>query len=226
MRKPLHTLISLVTTCVAVCFTSRVCPAQDSVTDTNTVVSSVAYERILDTVFSKGTPKTSELQWSMVLRFMSSKHTEAEVVVNVFNGGKAEAELFTVSGSSVWNAANDFIQKTGKLDVGQIAKLVQTTKRSVSISPVKAAFWHSGALKSFGQSSVELQHDFDTLSKTGETTIFLDGTTYELWFDQGLTEVHWKVTDEEANNLSAAGRSSIAQWMNEVRRYAFDHIEK
>ena len=226
MRKPLLTFVLLVSICLGVCLTSTVCPAQDSVTDTHSIVSSVTYGRILDTVFSQEKPKTSQLQYSMVLRFMSSKHTEAEVVVNVFNGGKAEAALFTVSGSSVWNTANDYIQRTGKVDVEQIAKLVQTTKRPVSISPDQATLWHSGAMKSLGQSSVELQHDFVALRKTGETTIFLDGTTYEFWFNQGSTEVHWIVMDEEVNDLNAAGRSSIAQWMNEVRRYAFSHIEK
>jgi hypothetical protein len=226
MRKPLHTLVLYVTICLAVCLTSTACPAQDSATDTHPIVSSVAYGRILDTVFSQKKPKTSQLQYSMVLRFMSSKHTEAEVVVNVFNGGKAEATLFKASGSSVWNIANDYIQKTGREDVEQIAKLVQTTKQPVSISPVQAALWHSGALKSLGQSSGELQQDIVALGKTGETTIFLDGTTYELWFNQGLTEIHWIVMDEEVNDANAAGRASIAQWMNKIRRYAFDHIEK
>jgi len=226
MKTSLPGLVLIATTSITACLVSAASAAQYSTTKTHPTVSSEVYGRVLDAVFSHEEPKTSQLQYSMVLRFMSSQHTEAEVVVNVFNGGKAEATLFGVSGSGVWNTANEYIQRTGRVDVDQISKLVQTTKQIVSVSPVQAAVRHSEALKRLGQSSVELQQDFVALKKTGETTIFLDGTTYELSFNQGLTEIHWRVMDEEVNDAITAGRSSLVRWMNDVRRYSFDHAVK
>jgi len=214
--------IWLTTICLTVCLT----PTASSAQDTHPVANLEVYGRILDTVFSHEEPKAGQLQYSMVLRFMSSNHPEVELVVIVPNGGKAETMLLRVSGPSVWDTANEYIQKTGRADVQQIAKLVQTTKQVVSVSPVRVVLWHSGVLKSIGRSSVELQQDFVSLKKTGETTIFLDGSTYELWFTQGLTQIHWVVMDEEVNDTQAAGHSSVAKWMNEIRRYSFDHIVK
>jgi hypothetical protein len=212
----------LATICLTVCLR----PTATSAQDTYPIVSPEVCGRILDTVFSHEGPRASQLQYSMVLRFMPSHYPEVELVVMVLNGGKAETMLLRVSGPSVWDTANEYIQKTGSADVQQIAKLVQTTKQVVSVSPVRVALWHSGVLKSIGRASVELQQDFVSLKKTGETTIFLDGSTYELWFTQGLTEIHWVVIDEEVNDTQVAGYSSLAKWMNEIRRYSFGHIVK
>ena len=188
-------------------------------------VSEDAYEHILDEVFAYKEP-TARLQYSFVLRFMTSKHAESEVVLFALGDGTAQGNLFQVTGPSAWTIANDYIQKTGSTDVRQIARQVQAVKTSLSIPPDQAGLWYSGLLRSINQSTVQLHQAMVTHKKTGKTTIFLDGSTYECWFDQGLTDTHWKVMDEEVDNVNPAGHSFVAKWMNEVRRYALSHSAK
>lgn len=212
--------------CAAMYSSGGLCLAQDPLSASHPHVSEDVYNQILDAVFVLKQEKTSDLQYSMVLRFMSSSHAESEVAVNVFNGGRAEAILLTATGISVWNAANEYIERTGKVDVQEIARIVQMKRQTILVSPVQASVWHSEFLKSLGQSSVELQQDFVVLKRTGETTIFLDGSTYELWFNQGVTKVHWVAMDAEVDNTKPAGRSAVAKWMNDVRRYSLAHSSK
>jgi hypothetical protein len=226
MRMSLSTVIHLGMICLAACFESSACIAQSSAAQVHPLVSPDAYRHILDAAFSHEEPKAVQLQYSIVLRFLSSKHTESEVVIYVLRDGTAQVMFYRVSGSSVWNIANEYIQKTGGIDVHQIAKLIQTTKQVLPVSSSQATLWYSGLLRSIEQSSIQLQQERTTLGKTGETTIFLDGSTYELWFEQGLTQVRWTVMDEEVDDVSPAGRSSTARWMNEIRRYALNHATK
>lgn len=186
-------------------------------------ISSDAYEHILDEVFTLKNPETRQFQYSLVLRFMTSKHAESELIIFILRDGTARGDLFQVSGPSVWTIANDYIQKTGNSDVQQIAKQVQVAVTPLSISPDQAEFWYAGLMKHVERSTAQLQLDLTTLKKTDTTTVFLDGSTYELWFRQGMTEIHWRVMDEEVDNVGPAGRSPVARWMNEVRRYALSH---
>ena len=127
--------------------------------------------------------------------------------------------------SIVLRLANEYIKKTGSVDVEQILKRVQTIRQTLPVSSGQAALWHLEFLKSLDESSIQLQQDFLARNKTGETTVFLDGSTYELWFDQGVTQVHWASMDEEVNDVGPAGSTPLAKWMNEIRRYALDHLK-
>lgn len=200
--------------------------AQVSPSEAYPLVSSDVYEHILDEVFALKEPETRQLQYSLVLRFMTSKHAESELILFVLRDGRAHGTLFQVSGPSVWTIANEYIQRTGNTDVRQIAKQVQVAAIPLRISPDQAERWYADLMRNIGRSAAQLQLDMTTLKKTDKTTIFLDGSTYELWLRQGLTEIHWTMMDDEVDNNGPAGRSPVARWMNDVRRYALSHAAK
>jgi hypothetical protein len=183
-------------------------------------VSLEAYGRILNLVFPHTEPDAGVILYEMVLRFMSSKHSESEVLIDVYQTGKSEAWIFQVSGSSAWNIANEYIQRSGREDVEQIANLVRRSKRKISISPDQADGWHAACLKGMGKATAELEAEAVGTRTTGEVGIYLDGSTYELWFTQGATQIHWRSMDEEVNDSGPAGDSPVAKWMNDVRSYA------
>ena len=186
-----------------------------------------AYDRILDVVFADEEPALTQRQYAMVLRFMTSTPVESEVVIFASANGTVQATFWQVAGQSVWNAANDYFQKnSGKADVEQIAKLIEIKRQTLSASPDRVALWYSNLLKSIGQSTAQLQQEAALFKKTGETAISLDGSTYELWLEQGQTSVHWTVMDEEVDDTNPAGHSSIARWMNAVRRFAVSRMTK
>ena len=93
----------------------------------------------------------------------------------------------------------------------------------MQISPGQAEVWHESLLKRVSQATADLQREVAAFQKAGEATIVLDGTTYELRLRQNTTEVCWELIDEEVNDSRPAGRSPVARWMNEVRRYALAH---
>lgn len=190
-----------------------------------TLISSENYERTLDATFTE-TEKKTALRYSVVLRFMPSRNTESEITVQVDNKGQVHATLSTVTGTSVWNLANEYIQRTGIFNLEEITRRVQVRRQEISIDSTKASIWHSEALKSLGQTSIELQQDFIQLQKTGEVTIFLDGSIYEMRFTQGVTEIRCAVMDAEVDDHKVTGRSSLVKWMNSVRLNFWEHAKK
>lgn len=200
--------------------------AQGSPTETFSHVSSDAYEHILDEVFAYKKPETRRLEYSLVLRFMTSKHAESEIVLFVPANGNPSGTFFQVSGPSVWTIANNYVQKTGNANVQQIVKQVHVTRHALPMSQGQAQDWYSGLLMSIGRSVDQFQREMVALKTTGKTTIFLDGSTYELWFDQGSTSIHWSAMDEEVDDVHPAGYAPIARWMNGIRRYAISHPGK
>lgn len=159
------------------------------------------------------------MQYSMVLRFMPSRHAESEITIQVDNKGRVHVALTAVTGTSVWNLANEYIRQTGRFNLEEITRRAQVEKKEISADSAKAIIWHSEALKSLGQTTAELQQDFVQFQKTGEAAIFLDGSTYEMRFTQGVTEFHCTVMDAEVDDHEVTGRSSLANWMNSVRLY-------
>ena len=113
------------TLCLSIALGTIAGGAQNPTEQVNPLLSSEAYGRILNVVFQREEPKASELQYAIFVRFMSSVHSESQIVIEMGINGKGQAWLFRVSGSSVWNVANEYIQKTGHEDIVQIARLVQ-----------------------------------------------------------------------------------------------------
>lgn len=129
-----------------------------------------------------------------------------------------------MSGSSAWNIANDSIQRVGNIDIHLIATRVKVDKQYFTVSPEQAQTWYSALQKRIQESNSQLQQELAATQKSGETTVFLDGTTYELSFAQELTQVRWTVMDEEVDDTKPVGHSTIVRWMNEIRLYAVNHV--
>lgn len=197
--------------------------AQPQAAGRHTQVGHAEYEQILNAVFSHEEPTARDLKYSITLRFMTSRHAESEIVINTLRSGMPQATLYTVPGPSVWDVANDYVQKHGHVDVQAVAGLVRANKKTIQVSPDEISVWYSNMLKSVDESGEQLRQDLDTFNKTGSVTVVLDGTTYELQFQQSLTDITWQVMDDEVNDTRITGRSYVAKWMNEVRVYAVSH---
>ncbi len=182
------------------------------------VVSSVAYNRVLDAIFPYERLRANVVQYQMVLRYTPSAQAECELIVNVYNNGHARVSFFEVSGSTAWDTANDYVRKNGSESVAQIAALVDVKKQEIDVPLSQAELWHRRLLLSLVETSRELQEESDEVQRSGEVTVSLDGTGYELWLFQNMTEIRWKVVDEELDDARTSGRFAVARSMNEVRR--------
>jgi len=216
MRKLLSSLIFLVIYNGSFCCT---CSAETE-QSIQTLISIENYIQVLDSVFTE-LPQTGvlplPLDYSIILRFMPSFLTESEVLIQVSYNGVVRVILFTITGESVWDSANDYIQRTGRFDLDAIVKNVQVKRKQISVSTKQASSWYSDALKNLGLAGTELKKNFEKRQKSGEVEIFLDGATYELRIRQGMTEVRWTIMDAEVNDRKITGLSSLAKWMNKIR---------
>jgi len=224
MKKLLSSLIFLLT---AICLGlfCRTCSAETKQLVKH-LISTENYYRVLDAVFTESPPTRDLIDYSITIRFMPSFRTESEILVQLPYNGIVRATLLTVSGKSVWDNANDYIQRTGRLDLNEIAKKVHVKRQQILISTAQASLWHSEALKSIGKIGEELQKDFVKLQESREVEIFLDGTTYELRLEQGTTDVRCSIIDAAVDDHEITGRSSLARWMNGIRLYFLAHAAK
>jgi hypothetical protein len=184
------------------------------------LLSSRAYDQLLDILFSHQTPGADKIRYEMALRFMTSSHPESAIVIDVFQTGEVQAWLFRVSGPSAWGIANQYVQDSGREEIGEISKLVQVSKQRLAVSLQQADTWHAACMKSLAQAGAQLEKDSQATKSTGDVRIFLDGTIYGLSVAQDGTDIQWRLVDEEVNDSSPAGVSPLARWMNDVRRYA------
>jgi len=46
----------------------------------------------------------------------------------------------------------------------------------------------------------------------------LDGTTYDIWYKEGLNEISLSLYDVEVDTPGSDGELKLAQWMNSIRR--------
>jgi hypothetical protein len=180
------------------------------------VVDQATYERILDRIFPNPEAPSDKYQYRIVLRFLPSNQSEMQLIIRMTNAGNSEATISQVAGRSVWNTANDYINQDQRKDEGEIARAIQVKTRNVPIPAELAEKWYSRLLKSISESSGQLEKDTDQFRLTHEIPIVLEGTTYQLSMDQGVTNLHWEAIDEEISPSQITGRFASARAMNEV----------
>jgi hypothetical protein len=188
------------------------------------IVSSEAYDRVLDSVFPRDYTHSPKLDYVLILRFEPSFHAESQVVIQTLDGGKVDAWLYTSTSGGIWQTCNDYIERTGREDAAEIARSIHSQKDSIVVSKTKAREWHASLFSSLSQSVDELKKASEEREKTGSMTIVLDGTRYELSYVQGMVELHWEFWDVEIVEPRSTSVSALARWMNGIRKYAVDQI--
>lgn len=183
------------------------------------VLSEMQYDEILNTIFPQPPYSPSLGRCRYILRFLPSSHPESEVVIEVTYAGKVNGWLYTVSGKSAWQTGNEQIQREGA-SIADIAKSIRVVKRPFSISSKRESTWRAGFVRNLNESDIQLQQEYVKLVSKGKAAIVLDGTTYELWFSQGTSEIHWQLMDSEVNDIHPVGHFAIVRWMNKIRQYA------
>jgi hypothetical protein len=88
----------------------------------------------------------------------------------------------------------------------------------VSVAPAQARRWHAALFESLAGSARTLRAAGDEFDKTGGESFVLDGTLYELRYEQGLNRMAFTLYDVEVDKPSSDGEFKLVRWMNAVRR--------
>jgi hypothetical protein len=202
--------------------TGHCLPQKDASPKASPKVSQTTYNRVLDIVFPRDDPSEKEkgrVIFAFVLRFKPSFKSELQIVIRKREGtDKVKIIEYMSPDGSIYGKLNKILSQTGREDAAEMAKSITVRKRVMEAPYLQVGQWHSGFLESLESSLKTFRRRAQQSDKEGTITVFLDGTFYDLWYENGIDEISFSVYDEEINDTQSAGNLPLVQWMNTVRR--------
>lgn len=181
------------------------------------VVSQETYSRVLDILFPRGAPTPSNTVWVVILRFLPSFKSESQVVIRR-DVDKFQVIEYASPDGNIYGRLNEVLAHGGKEDAVEMAKMIRVNRRVVSVSPAQVKRWHTTLFDSIPGASKTLREVGEEFDKTGSESLVLDGSVYELWYEQGLNKMTYSLYDVEVDKPGSDGEFRLVQWMNSVRR--------
>ncbi|HLG15421.1 MAG TPA: hypothetical protein VJH03_13105 [Blastocatellia bacterium] len=176
------------------------------------VIRNETYQLVLDTVFPREAPAAN---YSVVLRFRPSFHPESQIVIKRGSNETEVIEYTSLSGN-IYSKLDEIIRDGTNEDATEMAKLIKVRRRLIQIPSSKVRQWYTDFLGSFGESLKRLRRESERFDKSGTINVAADGTFYDLWYTQGVSEMAFSFYDLEVNE-HPVGMLRIVQWMNKVR---------
>lgn len=217
MKRQTIKLISIILLCIAAQTTTLTAQCNSSSPNSSPVISRQTHERVLDILFPRQYLTAAEADFYIVIRFMPSSAAESQISISKFKNKVQVTEHKSLSGN-IYSSLNRMLAKTCREDAVEMAKQFKAETKSVNISPAIATDWHNKLLTSFGGTFNLVKQRSQRLDKTREVSIVLDGTVYQLWYENTTDEMEFKFYDEETEDSQITGVLPTVQWMNTVRR--------
>ena len=180
------------------------------------VVSPETYNRVLEILFPRNDPDPGKTIFAFVLRFKPSFQPELQIIIRR-RLDKVEVVEYTSLNGNIYSKLDDVMAHGGKEDAVEMAKLIKVRRRSIAVPYAQVKQWHMSLLDSVGESLKAFKEKSEEYDR-GTVTLALDGTAYDLWYEQGLNKMAFSLYDEEINDLRSTGDFKLVQWMNSVRR--------
>jgi hypothetical protein len=187
---------------------------QESGPKSNKLVSDETYKRVLDIVFPRNEPAGD---YYLVLRFRPSFHPTSQVVIK--RGlDKVEVIEYTSLSGNIYMKLNEFMSHGGKEDAVEMAKLIKVRRRSLQVPNAQVKQWHTSFLESLGESLKTFRKRSEQFDKAGTVDVVLDGTFYDMWYSQDISDMSFSFYDEEVSDRQPNGVLKAVRWMNFVRQ--------
>jgi hypothetical protein len=189
---------------------------QERPTQMSPVVTPVIYDKVLDAVFPREDPDTSRTVFMFVLRFKPSFKPESQIVIRKAVEGVDVIE-YAVQNGNVYGRLNDFLAHGGSENVVKMSKLIIVRKTRVTVPYAQVKHWYNDLLTSIAASTGEFSRRVEDFDKSGDRFALLDGTTYDLFYEQE-SKMYFSLYDVEVDTAGSDGRFKMVQWMNTLRR--------
>lgn len=181
------------------------------------VVSRETYLQVLDTVFPRNDPDPSKTIFEFVLRFGPSFHVTSQIVIRN-RGDRTELIEYTSLDGNIFDKLNETLARGGKEDVTTLARSIRVRRREILIPEVQIRGWYGQFFEALEVTGKTLKQNGEESLRTRSVTLVLDGTIYEVWYKQGLTEISLSLYDVEVDTRGSDGELKLVQWMNSIRR--------
>lgn len=217
-RRPRDTALSaalIAMLCALSCAQNIV--SHDQVQRTNPIVNWETYDRVLDALFPRDDADTSKTIFEFVLRFEPSFHATSQIVIRK-RVDKVQVVEYTSPDGNVFDKLNETLGRGGKEDPVEMAKSIRIIRREIPVSDARIRRWFDGLFDSLVVTENAVRHRGNQADKVRTLTLPLDGTTYNLWYKQGLNKISLSLYDVEVDTPGSDGELKLVQWMNSVRR--------
>lgn len=188
---------------------------QDSPVRVRRVVSAATYSRVLDIVFPRQEPKPSSTLFSIVLRFRPDNQPESQIIIRRRADGAQAIESIVANGNA-FAKLNEYLE-TRQEDVIEMAKVINVRSRQLQISEPQVRQWTNAFFETLTNSNKSLIQQAREDEKTGSLSIFLHGTTYELWYEHGLNSMSMNLYDFDVNDSRSSPMFALTRWMNSLK---------
>lgn len=190
---------------------------QESTHKSYPVVSRETYNRVLDILFPRDAPTPSNTVWAVVLRFRPSFKSESQIVIRR-DVDKVQVIEYASSDGNIYGRLNDVLAHGGKEDAIEMAKAIRVKRRDINVPLAQVKQWHATLFSSIASTTKTLREAGEEFDNTGGESFVLDGSVYELWYEQGLNRMSFSLYDVEVDKSTSDGEFKLVQWMNAVRR--------
>lgn len=192
-------------------------PPQDQSGRSYPVVSEETYNRVLDVLFPRNAPPSSNIVWSIVLRFKPSFRAESQIIIRR-SADRIEIVEYTSVDGSIYRAINATLSRTGREDPVEMARAIRVNRRVVSVPSAQVRRWYAAFFDGLASTTRTLRERGQEFDRTGGESFVLDGAVYDLWYEQGLNRISFSLYDVEVDNVRSSGEFGLVRWMNAVRR--------
>lgn len=192
-------------------------PVQDVQTKARPVIDEETYSRVLDIVFPRDEPASGGTMWAVVLRFKPNSRPESQIVIRR-GANKVEAIEYTPADGSIYAKLSDALERGGKRDAAELAKLIKVSRREVSVPHAQVKRWHATLFDSISGTTKTLGAALERANSTGAESFVLHGSFYDLWYAQGLNRVSFGLYDADVDDARSSAEFKLVQWMDAVRR--------
>jgi hypothetical protein len=191
--------------------------SQDKPQRTYPVVSWETYNRVLDVVFPRDDPDTTKTIFEFVLRFEPSFHSTSQVIIRK-RVDKIEVVEYTSPDGNIFDKLNEILDQGSKEDAIAMAKSIRVKRREITVPETQIKRWYTTFFDGLASTEKALNERGVQSDKSRTATFVLDGTTYNVWYKQGLDKISLSLYDVEIDTRGSDGELKLAQWMNSIRR--------
>lgn len=169
-------------------------------------VSIETYRRVLDLVFPRdaGNFKDHRKEFALTLRFKPSFDVESQINLIKYNDDRLEVVTYTLpkGSQSIWQQLNAMLRQSGREDAEEMAKRLNVQKTVITDTAKVQRMLNRFAAVRF--------------SPQLDTSLTLDGTRFELWYEAVSNESYYSLVGGEPRQDRRD--HPLARWMNEVRQ--------
>jgi hypothetical protein len=169
------------------------------------------YSRLLDLLLPVDRDMPTEVDYTMVLRFVGPG-PESQITIQARHDGTAKAWLQKCEGEA-GRTAQAQLARSGPQSVEELAKGIRVERKELLVQRSRVEQWHKSLKEALQQSIAEIDKDIDRFRQTDKRAIWLHGSDFDLRYFEGEVETHWKSVDTDQGDHMAFSR-----WMIAVRQ--------